>query len=118
MIDRHEIERFLALQGFEHVQLEHLPHEAQLRLFQEAAFVVGAHGGGLANLVFSYPGVKVLELMPDDAFKPDFWRLASKLGHAYGFLGCPGTGARGEERLVPDPSAFQALFNILEAYQT
>jgi hypothetical protein len=115
--ERHEIERFLAVQGFEHVQLEHLPHEAQLRLFQEAAFVVGVHGGGLANLVFSYPGVKVLELMPDDEFRPDFWRLANKLGHVYGFLGCPVKGAQGEGRLVPDAPHFQALFNMLESYQ-
>jgi hypothetical protein len=115
--ERHEIERFLAVQGFEHVQLEHLPHEAQLRLFQEAAFVVGVHGGGLANLVFSYPGVKVLELMPDDEFRPDFWRLANKLGHVYGFIGCPVKGAQGEGRLVPDAPHFQALFNMLESYQ-
>jgi capsular polysaccharide biosynthesis protein len=115
--DRHEVEVFLAKQGFEHVLLEHLSHEAQLRLFQEAAFVVGAHGGGLANLVFSYPGVKVLELMPDAAFVPDFWRLSNKLGHIYGFLGCPVSGAKGEERVVPDLGHFQALFNTLESYQ-
>jgi hypothetical protein len=116
--ERHDIERFLALQGFEHVQLEHLSQEAQLRLFQEAAFVIGAHGGGLANLVFSYPGVKVLELMPDDVFRPDFWRLSNKLGHVYGFLGCPVTGGLGEARLAPNFASFQALFNTLEAYQS
>jgi hypothetical protein len=115
--DRHEIERFLAAQGFEHVQLEHLTHEAQLRLFQEAAFVVGAHGGGLANLVFSYPGVKVLELMQDNAFRPDFWSLSNKLGHVHGFLGCPATGGPGEERLMPDLRPFRDLFTTLEAYQ-
>ena len=115
--DRHEVERFLALQGFEHVQLEHLAHEAQLRLFQEAAFVVGAHGGGLANLVFSYPGVKVLELMPDDEFRPDFWSLSNKLGHIYGFLGCPVVGGHGEDRLVPDLQHFRDVFTTLEAYQ-
>jgi hypothetical protein len=115
--ERNEIERFLALQGFEHIQLEYLAHEAQLRLFQEAAFVVGAHGGGLANLVFSYPGVKVLELMPDDAFRPDFWSLAGKLGHVYGFLGCPVTSEQGDPRLVPNFQHFRDLFNTLEAYQ-
>jgi hypothetical protein len=115
--DRHEIERFLAVQGFEHVQLEHLGYEAQLRLFQEAAFVVGAHGGGLANLVFSYPGVKVLELMAEDEFRPDFWSLSNKLGHIYGFLGCPVAGGQGEERLVPDLPHFRDLFTALLAYQ-
>jgi hypothetical protein len=115
--DRHEVERFLAVQGFEHVQLEHLTHEQQLKLFQEAAYVVGAHGGGLSNLVFSYPGVKVLELMPDDEFRPDFWTLANKLGHVYGFIGCPVTGSSGDERLVPELKDFRNLFNMLDAYE-
>jgi capsular polysaccharide biosynthesis protein len=115
--DRHEVERFLAVQGFEHVQLEHLTHEQQLKLFQEAAYVVGAHGGGLSNLVFSNPGVKVLELMPDDEFRPGFWTLANKLGLVYGFLGCPVTGASGDERLVPELKDFRNLFNMLEAYE-
>jgi hypothetical protein len=117
LADRHDIERFLAGQGFEHVQLEHLSHEQQLRLFQEAAFVVGAHGGGFANLVFSYPGVKVLELMPEDEFHSDFWQLSNKLGHVYGFMGCQVAGGAGNERLFPDFEAFRALFNTLEAYQ-
>jgi hypothetical protein len=115
--DRHEIERFLAGQGFEHVQLEHLTHEAQLRLFQEASFVVGAHGGGLSNLVFSFPGVKVLELMSDEDFQPDFWTLSNKLGHVYGFMGCPTMGAIGDERLMPDVKGFRDLFQTLEAYE-
>jgi len=115
--ERHEVERFLAVQGFEHVQLEHLSHEQQLKLFQEAAYVVGAHGGGLSNLVFSNPGVKVLELMPDDEFNPRFWTLANKLGHIYGFTGCKVTGSAGDERLVPDFQSFRDLFHMLEAYQ-
>jgi len=115
--DRHDVERFLGAQGFEHVYLEHLSHEQQLKLFQEAAFVVGAHGGGLSNLVFSYPGVKVLEMMPDDEFRPEFWTLCNKLGHVYGFLGCPTAGASGDERLAPDFQYFRNLFHMLEAYQ-
>jgi hypothetical protein len=117
VVERHEVERFLAVQGFEHVHLEHLSHEQQLKLFQEAAYVVGAHGGGLSNLVFSYPGVKVLELMPEDAFRPDFWTLANKLGHIYGFIGCPVSGGSGDERLVPDIQPFKDVFHTLEAYQ-
>jgi capsular polysaccharide biosynthesis protein len=115
--ERHEIERFLAGQGFEHVQLEHLTHEQQLRLFQEAAYVVSAHGGGLSNLVFSGPGVKVLELMAEDDFRPDFWTLANKLDHIYGFLGCPTAGVPSDMRLTPDFARFRDLFHVLEAYQ-
>lgn len=115
--ERNEIERFLALQGFEHVQLEHLTHEQQLRLFQEAGYVVGAHGGGFSNLVFSYPGVKVLELMPEDEFQHDFWTLCNKLGHVYGFMGCPVAGGTGDERLMPDLGTFKNLFHMLDAFQ-
>ena len=64
------------------------------------------------------PGVKVLELMPDDEFRPDFWSLSNKLGHIYGFLGCPVTGSHGEQRLVPDFQHFRDLLTTLEAYET
>jgi hypothetical protein len=114
LADQTGVERFLAAQGFELVRPDYLSHEQQVKLFQEAAFVAGAHGGGLANILFSHPGVKVLELMPDDAFRPDYWRLAEKLGHVYGFLGCPRAGEAG---LVPDLAALRDLCCRLDAYQ-
>jgi hypothetical protein len=114
---RHEIETFLSQQGFEHIQLEHTNFDAQMRMFREAAFVVAPYCGGSANIVFSTPGLRVLELMDERSFKPESWQLCSKLGYLYGFLGCPTRGRDAEMRLVPDLERFKALFGALEGYK-
>lgn len=48
--------------GFETLHCEHLSLPEQAMFFHNAEFVIGAHGAGLANLVFCKPKTKVLEL--------------------------------------------------------
>jgi Glycosyltransferase 61 len=51
--------------GFETVCLEELPLLEQIRLFREAEAVIGPHGAGLANIVFSQPGTNLVEFLHD-----------------------------------------------------
>jgi capsular polysaccharide biosynthesis protein len=114
--DRHEVERFLGQQGFESIVLDHMSHDKQMALFREAAFVVGSYGAGLCNILFSKPGLPVLELMDDSAFRPDLWQLCGKLGHLHGFMACPTAGQDLQARLLPDLQCFIELFHVLEKY--
>ena len=113
----HEIERFLNQQGFEPVVLEHLPLEQQIALFRQASFVVAAHGDALSNVMFARPGLRVLELMDGGEFEPDIWRLCGKLGHLYGFLGCPSDPEDPQARLDPDADRFRNVFQMLDNYR-
>lgn len=54
----------LAAAGFEIVVPGALTFRQQAALFREARLVVGAHGAGMANIVFCERGAFVLELMP------------------------------------------------------
>ena len=54
----------LAAAGFEIVVPGALTFHQQAAVFREAALVVGAHGAGMANIVFCERGAFVLELMP------------------------------------------------------
>jgi hypothetical protein len=105
---RQAMERFLLSQGFEPVQLDHMPTGRQIDLFRTASFVVGSYGAGLGNILFSTRGLRVLELMDERVFEPFIWRLAGKLGHIYGFLGCAGPAV--------NDGNFKGLFNTLEAF--
>ena len=51
--------------GFETVCLEELQLREQIRLFREAEAVIGPHGAGLANIVFSKPGTNLIEFLHD-----------------------------------------------------
>lgn len=83
-----EVEGALSALGFESVMLEGMDIEEQIAMFRNAEFVVGAHGAGLANLLFCDPGTRVVELMPSAEFRPFFWVIAGKLGLVYGIRFC------------------------------
>ena len=67
--------------GFDSVRLEEMTFRQQVELFYEAEIVVGAHGAGLANILFS-PRVKVIELQTTNVLLHYFF-LAQGLSHPY-----------------------------------
>ena len=46
--------------------MEDLTFEEQIRLFRTSSIITGAHGAGLAFLIFCEPGTKVLEIWKDE----------------------------------------------------
>jgi hypothetical protein len=110
-------EAFLARKDFEPVQLDGMPIEERIRLFQEADIVVGAHGAELANLLFSPPGTKVIELMPDYECRPAIWSMANKLGHVHAMLGCPTHDGTFDGRLVVDIKRLAAIHRMVTSYR-
>ncbi len=52
----------LKLYKFEVYELTKLPFLEQVKLFNEAEIVVGAHGSNLANIIFANPKLKVVEI--------------------------------------------------------
>src|ERR1700722_10425621 len=83
-----EVRNFLEHAGFVTIRLEGVPLLEQVRLFASAEFVVGAHGAGLSNLLFTPPSARVIEFMPAAQMRPFFWLISSKIGHEYGMLRC------------------------------
>lgn len=66
--------------GFEKVVLGDLSFQAQKQLFHESEFIISPHGAGMANIIFTQPNTKVLELMPKSHLHmSDFWAIANYL---------------------------------------
>jgi hypothetical protein len=87
-IPNHE-ELSLALQSkvrppfeFQNVQLERLSFETQVKLFAEAAVVIGQHGAGLANCLWMSPGGTVIELT-NNADLSHFQAISRAMGHSH-----------------------------------
>lgn len=57
-----EIENFLQARGFSIVVPHEMSWREQRKAFSDAKVIIGPHGGGLGNAVFSPEGAKVLEL--------------------------------------------------------
>lgn len=64
LINENELIEALKSRGFIPIQLEKLSFGQQCELFANADFIIGAHGAGLTNIVFSSPKTIIIELIP------------------------------------------------------
>ena len=80
VINENEILDNLHRQGFLAVDLEDLSVEDQIRRFASAKIVIGPHGAGLVNIIFSREP-RLIELLPSDDFR---W------GHFASLCACAG----------------------------
>lgn len=82
ILNENEVFNALSKHGFKKYSLEEMTIEEQLNLFYDSEYVVGAHGAGLANIIFAEK-IKVLELFPTKYVWPHFYFLSKSLGHTY-----------------------------------
>lgn len=81
-----EVRRVLEKRGFEVVRCETLSMAEQVKLFASADAIVGAHGAGLSNMVFSPRGTRVIECLAPRFVETIFWYMATSCGLDYSFL--------------------------------
>jgi hypothetical protein len=110
-----EVERFCLGNGFTIYRLENVADDEQIRIFQEAEWVIAPHGAGLSNLLFCQTGTKIIEISPDVEFRPFFWQIADRLELSFGLLPCPTSDGSFNGNLVVDMDRLGSLFRTLEA---
>ncbi|WP_123039507.1 glycosyltransferase family 61 protein [Cohnella candidum] len=86
--------------GFRVVELEKLTFKEQVRIFASAKVILASHGAGLANLVFSRPGAKVIEMFPPSYVPNYFWHLSNQMGLDHYYL-------IGERSVKPHPGGWE-----------
>ena len=96
IVNQDEVEEALKPLGFRTCKLGAMPVAEQARLFSRAEVVVGSHGAGFTNMVFS-TGTKVVELFGRD-IRPHFFRLAHTLGLPYRYVLCEPVPVEGMPR--------------------
>jgi capsular polysaccharide biosynthesis protein len=88
------VDEVLRAHGVEAVRLEDKFFAEQIEIFKNASLIIGQHGAGQANAIFSRPGTQIVELMgykhlmkfTHSAFWYSF--QASALGHGHRSLVC------------------------------
>ena len=78
VVNEDEVIEGLRARGFTVLQAHWGNHPEQIAAFERAEVVVGVHGAGLSNTVFSGPGTTVLELFPTDHRKTSMLHLAAE----------------------------------------
>lgn len=97
ILNRPELMPLIKEAGFEDVYLGDLTFPQQVRLFSQADTILGAHGAGLANMVFS-DDAHIVEIFFGE--RPMFyWLMARSRGFEYQWIDATvGEGERGEQR--------------------
>ena len=80
IINHDEVWSELQKAGFVKFRLAEMPFIEQITLFKNAKFIVGAHGAGLANIIFSSPGSKLLEFRSPN-FDSSQWKIISEMNN-------------------------------------
>lgn len=83
LVNEEELWPILRDAGFERTFMEELGFEEQVRLMQETAVLLAPHGAGMTNMLFCRPGTHIVELADLGFPNPNFYALASALGHHY-----------------------------------
>ncbi|MFG0255493.1 MAG: glycosyltransferase family 61 protein [Rhodopirellula sp. JB053] len=78
-----EVSRYLDAHDFETHHLEQYSLIKQIRLLHQTGTVVGLHGAGLTNVLFSPASAGVLEIRPERCNRTCFSELADDLGHRH-----------------------------------
>ena len=86
LVNEDEVWPLLAEVGFERVFMEDLSFRQQVELMRETAVFAGPHGAGLTNMMFCAPGTHIIEMADLSFPNPNFYALASGLGHRYWIL--------------------------------
>lgn len=83
MTNESQVEKLLAAQGFDIVSMESHDLDTQIAISANARCMVAPHGAGMSNMIFSRPGLQVIELIPERYMVRFFQQLALDCGHGY-----------------------------------
>ena len=64
LINASDVWNLLEKNGFQKLKLSSINFQEQVNLFNSADTIVGAHGAGLANTIFSKAHTKIIEIKP------------------------------------------------------
>ncbi|MFN2374067.1 MAG: DUF563 domain-containing protein, partial [Cyclonatronaceae bacterium] len=105
---------------FEKVFMEDLSFMDQVVMMQQAAVVVAPHGAAITNILFCRPGTHVLEIADLNFPNPNFYALASAMGHHYWILNAESVGNMHplEKDLQIDPEAVKVTLAEIFNYRS
>lgn len=120
VVNEHEIARVLERHGFRALETDRLSLAQKATTLSSAEYVVGAHGGGMANLLFCTAGAKAIVFNHPTCVTSSIWAAAHVAGVDYAYLVSPGpfdpssmenTG-RSMSDVSPDPGEFEELLHL------
>lgn len=81
-----EFKRMVTKKGFVEIRPEEYTYEQQISIFDNANILIGPHGSGLMNMLFS-TDANIIEIVNKDHWRTsNFFILANEIGHEYNYI--------------------------------
>lgn len=96
ILNEDELFEHISPYGYERVYLEDISIRETARMFSNAEAVIAPHGAGLANIVFSPPDTKVLELFGEHLTRSYYMLACQKRLKYFAFEACRPRGVEGD----------------------
>ncbi len=118
LLNEEEVWKLLEPLGFQRVLMENLSFEEQVNLMRETAVLAAPHGAGLTNMMFCQEGAHVIEIADLGFPNPNFYALASALGHKYWLIPADSRGDAHplEKDLYADVALVGEVLSQFQAY--
>ncbi len=84
-----ELEEALESKGWSVVDPSQLTFREQVNLFSKASRVVGIHGAGMTNIIWTPSGTAVTELMPNTFRNACYQAISLAIGNSHKIVHCP-----------------------------
>lgn len=112
VVNEEDVAEALLERGFTILTNEVLDFEEQVRQYAHAEYVIGPHGAGLANMLWSnHPGMKVIELVTPAYSNPCCWLAGAAMGADYGMALCDPIG---DEDMIVDIDKLIRLMELMD----
>ncbi|MDF2813897.1 MAG: capsular polysaccharide biosynthesis protein [Paenibacillus sp.] len=115
VLNEPDVMDLLSQYGFRKVILEAIPLREQIRIFSSASVIVGPHGAGLTNIIFSNPGATIIEIFSPQLVHTCYPVLSSIVGHRHYYL--IGEGERPPEYVNPHNRRADITVNVKQLAQ-
>ena len=84
LANNEQVEMLLHAHGFETIYAEDLTFEEQIKVFNDAKYIVAIHGGGVTNVLFSnIAHVHLFEIFSEDLIHPHYYWFLEAIGIGY-----------------------------------
>lgn len=115
LLNEEEIWPLFENEGFERVYMEEMSFHEQVRMMRETNVLAAPHGAGLTNMMFCPEGAHVVEIACLGFPNPNFYAVASAMGHDYSIVSADASGDVPplEQDLVVQPDAVLAALRGL-----
>ena len=113
-VNEDEVFTFLQKKGFVKFNLDKPSIKAQANFFRNAKYIIGSHGAGFSNMIYSKNCSLVVDIIHEQHPQDCFYNLANCLNIDYAYFQCKGTGAKtyvNNDDIIVNLANFERIYN-------